>query len=135
MGVADQPADRKQQPKKVGGRDITGIDKNIVGTDFRDLVAHLDVLSSHEIQLVIVCISPAALLVCRQLQPRLPRVGLRRGHEAKAWLRNSGWKAACRDCGRPGGSSAGPLPQGHPQKHKTLQRLPFEGRGCGRKKK
>ena len=39
---------------------------------------------------VIVCISPAALLVCRQLQPRLPRVGLRRGHEAKAWLRNSG---------------------------------------------
>ena len=39
---------------------------------------------------VIVGISPAALLVCRQLQPRLPRVGLRRGHEAKAWLRNSG---------------------------------------------
>ena len=64
----------------------------------------------------------------------------------------SGWKAACRDCGRPGGGSPGPLPQGHPQvekrkqsfsvniywlfqKHKTLQRLPFEGRGCGRKKK
>ena len=50
--VPDQPADRKQQPKKVGCWDITGIDKNIVGTDFRDLVAHLDVLSSHEIQLV-----------------------------------------------------------------------------------